>query len=291
MLSRLPSDRSSLHRVRPYTTGFTLIELLVVIAIIAILAAILFPVFAQAREKARQTACLSNSKQIGLGISMYIQDYDEMLPMGGYDNVTRRSRWYRDIYPYVKNVGVFSCPSETRGNINGTNTNFVPVYQAETATQPAGPSYNGAYAGNGNWFGYGTSSAGASFPIASMNDSAGTFLICEAAQLDSTRVTGAGSMDGLKPDNWNSAVTRYADYRVTPPSPRLGPAGQWNHYSIDDGNFNYSRRPVGRHNNGLNVIYADGHAKWSRITAFLGIPEKGIGGWPYGDPRNSWDDQ
>ena len=67
-------------RRRTPNTGFTLIELLVVIAIIAILAAILFPVFAQAREKARQTACLSNNRQIGLGLNMYVQDYDESFP-------------------------------------------------------------------------------------------------------------------------------------------------------------------------------------------------------------------
>jgi prepilin-type N-terminal cleavage/methylation domain-containing protein/prepilin-type processing-associated H-X9-DG protein len=271
--------------------AFTLIELLVVIAIIAILAAILFPVFAQAREKARQTACLSNTKQLGLAVSQYIQDYDEMLPMGGYDTSAYSSRWYRDVYPYVKSVGVFSCPSESRDTINGVVTNFTPVLQAATATRPEGPSYNGAYAANGNWFGYATSSAGASFPISDMKDSAGTFLICEAAQVDSAKVTGAGSSDGLNPDNWNKYATKYADYRVTPPTPRLGPSGQWNQYTTDDSNFNYSRRPVARHNGGLNVIYADGHAKWSRITDFLGIPAKGIGGWPYGDPKNAWDDQ
>jgi prepilin-type N-terminal cleavage/methylation domain-containing protein len=74
-------------------SGFTLIELLVVIAIIAILAAILFPVFAQAREKARQTACLSNSKQMALGLAQYTQDYDEQLPFGGYNCGTCTSPW------------------------------------------------------------------------------------------------------------------------------------------------------------------------------------------------------
>jgi prepilin-type N-terminal cleavage/methylation domain-containing protein/prepilin-type processing-associated H-X9-DG protein len=276
---------------RPSRKAFTLIELLVVIAIIAILAAILFPVFAQAREKARQTSCLSNTRQLGLAVAQYIQDYDETLPMGGYDAPGYSSRWFRDIYPYIKNVGVFSCPSETRDVINGVNTNFMPVYQAATATKPEGPSYNGAYAANGNWFGYAGSSAGASFTIADMKDSAGTFLICEAAQLNSAKVTSAGSPDGLNPDQWNADATKWADFRMTPPSPRTGPAGQWNQYTIDDGNGNYSRRPVARHNGGLNAIYADGHAKWSRITDFLGIPAKGIGGWPYGDPRNSWDNQ
>jgi prepilin-type N-terminal cleavage/methylation domain-containing protein/prepilin-type processing-associated H-X9-DG protein len=92
--------------------GFTLIELLVVIAIIAILAAILFPVFARAREKARQTSCLSNAKQITLAVMQYTQDYDECLPF--YQNepngITNRM-WYQVIYPYIMNEQVLRCPS------------------------------------------------------------------------------------------------------------------------------------------------------------------------------------
>ena len=126
--------------------GFTLIELLVVIAIIAILAAILFPVFARAREKARQTSCLSNLKQLGLGMLMYVQDYDERFPSGPYsaggaagplwDGDTIHNGWawmvyddpthgrpavpshiyLRDIInPYVKNNQLWLCPSEGRG--------------------------------------------------------------------------------------------------------------------------------------------------------------------------------
>ncbi len=113
------------------TKGFTLIELLVVIAIIAILAAILFPVFAQAREKARQTGCLSNVKQIGLGVQMYAQDYDEYVPRNAYADPPRvlegnhfvdcsSPRWMDVLYPYIKNVDVFNCPSDPFSAISAT---------------------------------------------------------------------------------------------------------------------------------------------------------------------------
>ncbi len=93
--------------------AFTLIELLVVIAIIAILAAILFPVFAQAREKARQTSCLSNQKQLGLGTMMYVQDYDETYPMtANYgEPAATRTIWSDMVAPYLKNRDIFKCPS------------------------------------------------------------------------------------------------------------------------------------------------------------------------------------
>lgn len=110
-------------------TGFTLIELLVVIAIIAILAAILFPVFARAREKARQASCSSNLKQLATGVLMYAQDYDENWPCG-YRNATSEldhvvldsdgnprertgwAAWWSSVYPYVKNRQIYVCPSE-----------------------------------------------------------------------------------------------------------------------------------------------------------------------------------
>ena len=91
--------------------GFTLIELLVVIAIIAILAAILFPVFARAREKARQTSCLSNVKQIALGILMYAQDYDETLPFLYSRDTIGAAGLQFIVQPYLNNWDVFNCPS------------------------------------------------------------------------------------------------------------------------------------------------------------------------------------
>ncbi len=96
--------------------GFTLIELLVVIAIIAILAAILFPVFARAREKARQTSCLSNVKQIGLGNLMYAQDYDEKTVYGsGWQYPNGSLSWQLKVEPYIKNRQIFQCPSNPNG--------------------------------------------------------------------------------------------------------------------------------------------------------------------------------
>src|SRR5579871_2200109 len=109
--------------------GFTLIELLVVIAIIAILAAILFPVFAQARAQARKTSCLSNVKQMGLGMLMYTQDYDEVYPLdlskvpppkGDYFLITVAS-WQNEVQPYVKNWGIFICPDSQDRNADPFN--------------------------------------------------------------------------------------------------------------------------------------------------------------------------
>ncbi|MDR3709694.1 MAG: DUF1559 domain-containing protein [Capsulimonadaceae bacterium] len=145
--------------------GFTLIELLVVIAIIAILAAILFPVFATAREKARQTSCLSNLKQIGLGYTQYEQDYDETVPCGdnGYGF---GMGWAGMIYPYVKSAQVFLCPDDQGpGDVisYAANANMVGYTPAITPTPAqvsmlAGPAstvllfeVTNCNNANGNW--------------------------------------------------------------------------------------------------------------------------------------------
>lgn len=105
------------HRKRPQSQGFTLIELLVVIAIIAILAAILFPVFARARESARRTTCLSNLKQLDLACHMYAQDYDELFPVDNHI-CNPHSRFVGQILPYVKNTQIMYCPSAAKAGVS-----------------------------------------------------------------------------------------------------------------------------------------------------------------------------
>ncbi len=137
--------------------AFTLIELLVVIAIIAILAAILFPVFAQAREKARSAACLSNENQIGLAIMQYTQDYDEHYPCVRMWDGQHAWEWRYSIFPYVKSYQVFACPSNPSainywngdcvgGNIEPNNWSRSYYYATNNGDTP--PSWGFSYAQN-----------------------------------------------------------------------------------------------------------------------------------------------
>lgn len=133
--------RTRVGRVRGH--GFTLIELLIVIAIIAILAAILFPVFARARENARRTNCQSNLKQIGLGALQYSQDYDEKLVRAWY-GAGKAYKWMDAIFPYLKSEQVFNCPSHAFGAPAGP-------YKVRNGTNYGSYAINSAYYGEGDF--------------------------------------------------------------------------------------------------------------------------------------------
>ncbi|HEX2998912.1 MAG TPA: DUF1559 domain-containing protein, partial [Armatimonadota bacterium] len=211
--------------------GFTLIELLVVIAIIAILAAILFPVFARARENARKANCLSNCKQIGTAFTMYTQDYDERLPMGaGAGTISgANNRWYNAVMPYIKNWGALRCPSKS--------------------------DYTLGYGYNYNLGGWNSGRSLTEIPTP-----ADTTLVCDAAQCNSSKVTGNND-----PLSWVDAQAYYTDWQVIFPTNYDGSDLL---YTKDDQYSNFSRRPIARHMDSLCVIYCDGHAKAMNIRSF-----------------------
>jgi prepilin-type N-terminal cleavage/methylation domain-containing protein/prepilin-type processing-associated H-X9-DG protein len=214
----------------PRQRGFTLIELLVVIAIIAILAAILFPVFAQAREMARQTMCLSNVRQLGMGYMLYAQDNDETL----FQTVTERTApdttlaeatlysYQPKIAPYVKNTGIFKCPSALpwpppvagawydSDYGNNHNEENLPTAQ-EQAWYIANPD-----------FGFNETT-----PLSTFAEPANFILIGDAGRTD-----GTPSRGGMYPQPWSFNVTTQS-------------------------------RLIARHQGGVNIAYADGHAKWT----------------------------
>lgn len=158
------------HAATRRLRAFTLIELLVVIAIIAILAAILFPVFAQAREAARKTSCASNLKQLATGAMMYSQDYDERFL--DYSTINAGYLWNVAFESYIKNKNVHTCPdaSQPAGGW-GTATNAWVGFQ-----------YTGSYAYNG-WL-YCNSTTGAACSLAQVNAPADTMLLADAVWID-----------------------------------------------------------------------------------------------------------
>lgn len=227
--------------------GFTLIELLVVIAIIAILAAILFPVFQRVRENARRTACLSNEKQLGLALMQYTQDYDETLPMG---NTSVGTGWAQQIYSYVKNVGVYHCPDDGsplgglvsyafNPNVTPLQTNgkILPISQY---VSPAKTIVLTEVNTNSNIYPCG-------------------FAVSPATPMSTQLETQSSVANGMHYVNafgyaFNLAGTcaRYATGPLSGESPAV--------YAAPDGD-------PARHSDGANYLFADGHAKWLRGIA------------------------
>ncbi|WP_395140072.1 prepilin-type N-terminal cleavage/methylation domain-containing protein [Armatimonas sp.] len=220
--------------------AFTLIELLVVIAIIAILAAILFPVFAQAREKARQTSCLSNTKQLATSLLMYLQDYDETF----YPHVTERTApaatpdtalarapfsYKNKLEPYIKNTQIFKCPSAPAWPTPTVGAWFTTDYgNNHNEANLVGASQQAWYSANPD-FGFNELTS-----LASLDRPAEFIAIAEAG-----RASGIASRGGLYPQPWAFDDSALPD-------------------------VSQQARFKARHSGGGNIAFADGHTKWLR---------------------------
>ena len=215
--------------------GFTLIELLVVIAIIAILAAILFPVFARAREKARQTSCLNNVKQLSLGFVMYLTDYDQMFPCGdstawgdGSYPAHPYGAWADGIYPYLKNNQIFICPSDSLANCVSDGNTGSHTYGSDHLTGTY-PNQRLSYGYNYSLYTYSEAKVPRPAELAVFTD------MIERPYFYSDGVALPGGGHGISRGH----------------SDRVGRAA--------------------RHNDGVNIGFMDGHAKWVKDTNIANV--------------------
>ena len=216
--------------------GFTLIELLVVIAIIALLAAILFPVFSRARENARKSSCLNNLKQIGIGLAQYTQDFDEALPPSGHrrGGNPRQDPWHNVIMPYVKSTQLFACPSNSTKSSTITNSN-AGTY-AVTGGIPRSYVCNGGVSDTTQW-------APSGRPMLEVSVTVGN-------------VTGGAALSVLSDPtltilvNENSGTNGDPDY--------------WNMANFLDNNMNFQN-----HLSTSNFLFCDGHVKSLRPAATI----------------------
>jgi len=286
------------HFIHRKQSAFTLIELLVVIAIIAILAAILFPVFAQAREAARKTSCLSNTKQLGLSIMMYAQDYDETYPcnqwdgmkVGTADNAAHSAdfisvdTWMWEILPYIKNRDILKCPSDPNPksgfsgysddpcNINSCDCDGwavpTPISYATNGmiigwgSSPAGGPCTAGF-GDGSWI------PGSGFEVktmAAIPSPSSTYMLGDCGQqfMEMTWINDIRAANYTRTNN-KKAGRRGHRYDNNPSGAPAGASATW-----------YLDRKVAsnyRHQMGTNITYADGHAKWKNgDQIFSGAP-------------------
>jgi len=263
-------------------SAFTLIELLVVIAIIAILAAILFPVFAQARAKARQISCVSNLKQLSLATMMYKQDYDENFPywnwirqsdVGGDSRCLQgcghmENLWFNVLYTYTKNAQVYVCPDDTADltpansqitwwtNNDMVKAGIIPqVANQRMSYGVSEPLHFGELYGDGS---HPTSDAVLEKP-------AQTIWIADSVWPSTGSPYGCGSWTYPDPSNPNDPAHESIIRRVAYPNPPND--GTWQNDPCNYANPAWDSES--RHSMGANIGYADGHVHWlrnSRVT-------------------------
>jgi prepilin-type N-terminal cleavage/methylation domain-containing protein/prepilin-type processing-associated H-X9-DG protein len=243
--------------------GFTLIELLVVIAIIAILAAILFPVFARAREKARQASCTSNLKQLSLGMIMYASDFDGTLPLGTPGCVamgTAPRQWYFTISPYVKNGAIYRCPSFRAGFINNAGCGAGDARGCSVyAPGQDSLSYGYTIGGASNLQNNGNTSCCSSRGGVDVKFPAETFLLADAARanIGGGLWAGNGACAGSFSDGICAPITFASGVNCA-----NGTCGFGGTYAERLASLNLTTDSVARHNGGANIAFMDGHVKW-----------------------------